>query len=105
MSETIDDAGESSPTSKLPATIELAFPIEFGGKTITQINMRRGTLGTLRGIKVSSVMPIDDLITIASRLSGQPVAVIERLDGEDAKEVIGHAANFYALCLTGGSTG
>ena len=70
---------------------------------ITELKLRRGTIGDIKGMKISSEVPLSDLISIASRLSGQPTGVIERLDAEDSGEVMSIALGFYARALVGGS--
>lgn len=87
-----------------PVVVQLRVPVEFGSRTIATIEMRRGRLGDIKGMKLSGEMPTDQLILIASRLSGQPVQVIERLDMEDAGEVMAAAMGFYGSCLGGGRT-
>lgn len=85
-----------------PAVIPLKHPIEVGKRTITELTMRRGKLGDIKGIKLGGDVPTEQLITIASRLAGEPTVVIERLDAEDSGEVMAIALDFYSRSLGGG---
>lgn len=84
-------------------TVKLSRPIEFGKETITELHFRRGCAGDMRGVKVGgNGVEIDDLYTIASRMCGQPVAVIHKLDEDDAGEALGRAMDFFGKCLATG---
>lgn len=87
-----------------PVSIQLKHPVELGSQHITHLELRRGRLADIKGMKLSGEMPTEHLITIASRLSGQTTQVIERLDAEDAGEVMAIAIDFYGTCLGGGKT-
>ena len=88
-----------------PITVNLRFPIEFGTDTITKISMRRGRAGDLKGVQLGKEgMPADHVFLIASRMSGQPVKVIEMLDADDAQEVMAIAVDFLGRCLGAGKT-
>lgn len=85
-----------------PVTIPLKHPVVLGQQTVTSLELRRGKLGDIKGIKLGGEIPTENMMTIASRLSGQSTAVIERLDAEDAGEVMSIALDFYARCLAAG---
>lgn len=85
-----------------PRVIKLLHPIQHGTETITSIEIRRGKIGDIKGMKLGGDVPADQLMLLASRLSGQPVAVIEQLDAEDGGEVMALALDFYGQCLVGG---
>lgn len=82
-----------------PVVIELKFPFDFGKERIDKIEMRRGKLGDIKGIKIGGEIPMEQLMLIGSRLSGKSLAIIERLDAEDAGEVTAIALDFYGRCL------
>ncbi len=65
--------------------------------------MRRGRLADIKGCKISQELSMEQVMTVAARLSGLPAAALERLDQEDAGEVIDVALDFYRACLTAGS--
>lgn len=85
-------------------TLKLRTPIEFGSQTIEELTFRPGRLEDMKGLSIRAALAIDDVITIACRLSGQPTAVIGKLGAADAGEVIAIATDFYAACLTTGPT-
>lgn len=96
------DAIAPEPERTWPHVVNLKYPIEFGSERITRLELRRGRVGDTKGLKLSGEVPMDHLVTIASRLSGQPVRVIEMLDVEDAGEVMDAALDFFAMCLATG---
>lgn len=91
----VDDAVERT----WPAIIKLQRPFEWAGSTISSIEMREGRIGDMKGLKLSGELPLDQVITVASRLSGQPTQVIEKLAAVDAGEVMSIALGFYVGCL------
>jgi hypothetical protein len=87
-----------------PRVVKLKHPIQFGQQLIASLEFRRGRLGDFKGMKVGTMPTADQLILLASRLSGQPVAALELLDSDDAEEVMGVAFLFFTKCLPGGMT-
>lgn len=86
--------------------IKLKRPITLGSEVIDELAFRRGRMGDLKGLPLRlDDVPWDALMTVAGRLTGQPTAVIERIDAEDAGEVVSRALGFYMGCLTTGPTG
>jgi hypothetical protein len=84
-------------------SLTLSVPIVDGNTTVTSLTFRDGTLGDMRGIRVQQAPLVDDLVLIASRLSGVSLAVLFKLAPADSAEVMAVAADFYAACLaTGG---
>lgn len=83
--------------------IKLERPLRVGekGAEITELVLReRLCAGDYRGLKLGSLMttvgevPIDDYLKIASRLSGQPDAVINDLGEADLAQVISAINDF-----------
>lgn len=90
-------------TETWPRVIVLKHPIQFGSERITQLTMRRGKAGDMKGITIrKDSVATNDLIRIASKLSGMETQVIEELDVEDAGEVMEVALDFFAMYLTAG---
>lgn len=88
--------------------IELKSPIKLGehGEAITHLNLRESVCaGDLRGIKVSGLSDpsTDDLLKITSRLSGQPDAVLNKLELADFSAVLEAVSGFIEAGLKAGS--
>ena len=97
-----DETATADTAPQWPRTIKLLHPVSFGTDTITELTFKRGTLGVIKGLKLSDEVPTDHLVTIASRLCDQPNKVIESLDVDDGGEVLSIALDFYARCLAAG---
>lgn len=83
-----------------PKIIPLKHPVMLkSGQRVTELEFRRGALGDIKGIKLGQALPTDDVITLVSRLTGQALSVIERLDPEDAGPATDIAMRFFAKCL------
>lgn len=106
LADVADDASVALSYSERtwPVVIELKHPIDRGGQRIARIEMKRGSAGVLKGMKLGGEIPIEQLFTIASRLSGQFPDVIEKLSPEDSGEVLAIALGFYGQCLGTGRT-
>lgn len=98
------DPADEVESEVWPRVVRLRYPIEWGSESITQLTFRRGRLGDIKAMRLSKEVPTDQLVTIASRLSGQPTQVIEKLDVDDAGEVLAIALDFYGRCLGAGKT-
>jgi hypothetical protein len=87
-----------------PLTVTLKHPVQFGQERIAELEFRRGKLGDFKGMQVGGYPTSDQLMLIASRMSGRPIKVIELLVDDDAEEVMGIAFAFFAKCLPAGRT-
>src|SRR5262245_29056812 len=92
--------------------VKLWHPVQVGDdRVVSELRFRAGRFGDLKGLAMSfgadRRMPVqfDDLMTIASRLSGEFPHVIERLEGEDLGEVMQIALDFYLASLPTGPSG
>jgi hypothetical protein len=84
-----------------PQVVKLKHPIDFAGDRIESLTFQRGKMGLLKGLSTS--MPsIDELLLIASRMCGQPVALLEQLDADDGAEVTAIALIFFGRSLPTG---
>jgi len=93
------------PARVWPVVVKLAYPIEWGKQTIDSLSFRRGTMGDLGSNTTPGEIPtFDTLLLIASRLCGQPVAALKKLDPEDGAEVQLIALDFFGRCHAGGKT-
>lgn len=86
-------------------TITLDTPIEFGKQTITELSVRPGRFGDLKGLRLGDPKgyPFEDIITVAARMCGQPSGVIEKLGEGDVGKVMVLVMGFLALCLGTGT--
>ena len=87
-----------------PVKIVLREPVEFGRETVAEITVRAGKLGDLKGIRLGGDIPVDAIILVGSRMTGQPIGVIERLGAEDAGELNAIVLGFFGRCLGTGTT-
>lgn len=88
-----------------PVTVKLSVPVPFGkNELIEELVFQKGNFGVLKGLSlpIDRTPNIDELMTIASKLCGRPVKVIEQLDPDDADEVVAIAIGFFARCRGAG---
>lgn len=97
-------AAAALPERTWPVRIPLKYPVEHAGERISVIEMQRGKLAHIKGIRIQQPVPTDTILILASRLSGQPRDVIDSLDPDDAGEVMEIAADFFGKCLATGRT-
>lgn len=96
---------EAETKPEWPRVIKLKHPIKFGSETIAELTLRRGKAGDMKGIELrDDAIPANDLMRIASRLSGQQIEVIAELDVEDAGEVMSVALDFFTKYLERGKS-
>lgn len=100
-----DSEAADVPVREWPVTIDLKYPVDLGNQRIESLTFRRGRAGDIKGMQLSDKVPTDQLFTVASRMCGQTVKVIEMLDADDASEVIAIALDFFGKCLGGGRKG
>ncbi|MBO3274128.1 phage tail assembly protein [Pseudomonas schmalbachii] len=73
-------------------TVPLIEPIQFGSETITELTLKRVKFKHLRQIPDLQHITTDELGHLIERISGQPKAVIDELDGEDLDAISEHLA-------------
>lgn len=99
MADEVDKLGAEVAARTYPYTLKLTVPVKLGDEVIDELTFQRGQLKFLKGIPVDGTPSADQLMMIASRLCGQPLGVIERLDPDDSGEVIGMALLFFGRSL------
>ena len=108
MSDEAKTVDEHEATERQwPVTVTLKYPVQFGkDMTIERLEFRRGRLGDMKGIGITvDRMPnADQTMVIASRMCGQPLKVLELLDGDDASEVHELVLGFFARSVGAGKT-
>lgn len=76
--------------------MQLKYPVEVDGKTISEINLRRAKAKDLRALEAAKDgAGIEETFLMLSVLSDQPVAVIEELDVEDFTPLAEALADFF----------
>lgn len=101
--EAEDEAEEAAPEKRTwPCTVTLKHPIDFAEERVASLTFRRGKIGDGKGMKFGETLSSDQLVLIASRLSGQPVKLIEMLDIDDAGLVMEIALDFFTRYLVAG---
>lgn len=104
LAEIADAAVEANRERTWPHVVKLKYPIEFGTESITELTFRRGRIGDIKGMKLGETVPTEQLVLVASRLCGKPVAVIEKLEDTDGGEVMAIALDFFAKSLSTGKS-
>jgi hypothetical protein len=108
MSDETDDKSAVAEAKRLlgewPVTVKLGTPVEFGKETIEELVFQKGNFGILKGMNIPTdrFPNLDELMTIASRLCGKSLKVIEMLDPDDAAAVSDVATLFFARCRGAG---
>lgn len=72
--------------------ITLEYPVEFDGKTITEIELSRPKGKHLKTIKQDAGLA--EMMLVASKLTGLPNKVFEEMDGADLIKVTGQIGDF-----------
>lgn len=103
LSELADAACVKAAKRTWPVVLQLHDPVTLGNNiTVDTLTLRRGKLGDLKGIKLGGEVPTEHLISVASKMSGQPTQIIEGLGPDDSGEVMSIVLDFFAKSLTAG---
>lgn len=106
MSDDTDSTSEEQKAAAIltwhtwPVVVTLRFPVPHGKRSITELVFQKGRVGLLKGMPTDTMPNADQCMMLASRLCGEPLDVIERLDPDDSAEVMALALGFFARCLT-----
>lgn len=76
--------------------LTLKKPVRFGEDTISVLEFREPEGADWRGLvmRTDGVIDMDTMMTLASRLSGQPPSVIDRLKGRDFSDTLAIVGGF-----------
>lgn len=85
-----------------PVTVKLRHPIQFGKELIEELTFRPVTGKDLRRLPQGGEM--DVTLALAGRLSGQPDPVIDKLTGDDLRDVLRTVNDFFSGGPPTGST-
>ena len=80
-----------------PLKYDLKVPVEFGSKTITEINYRNPKGKDIKKIKMdaSGEMGIDVILDLFARISDQPPPFFDEVDVKDCLKLMGLASDFF----------
>lgn len=68
--------------------VTLTEAIEMGGEKLVELSFRKPTAGDLRKFPaLASAQTMGHIIDLASALTGQPVAMLERMSLKDLEQV------------------
>lgn len=67
--------------------IKLKYPIEFEGKKIEKLELRRPKVKDLRDVSQKAKDDTEKELLLFAKLTGQPVELIEELDIADYKQL------------------
>jgi hypothetical protein len=74
---------------------KLKEPFEWASETINELEFKKPTIGDIKFMKLEA-MTLDDILKLASKLSGHSQQVIDRLsiqDGMGVAEILGNYLN------------
>ena len=77
-----------------PTVIKLQQPILFGSESIKELTLQPPKAKHYRGMPAD--MGMDEMLTLAGRLSGQPNTVIDELSIDDMQTVMENISHFLA---------
>jgi hypothetical protein len=69
-------------------TVKLREPVELGEDKVVELTFRKPQAGDMRRFPAGPGATIGDYLDLASSLSGQPKAVIDRLSIADMQDVV-----------------
>lgn len=97
MSETNEQEAEQYP---IPHTMKLSFPFEWGKEskeTRDSITIhRRIKAKDFKGMRPSDLR-FDDMLKICVKITGEPGALIEELDGKDLMDLMAIVNDFLGV--------
>lgn len=67
----------------MSTNIELSFPVEVDGTTLTTISLKRPVVSDFINSQASSTNAAEMELNLISNLSGHPLDVLQRLDMKD----------------------
>lgn len=79
--------------------LKLKDPVQWGSETITELEIKKPTIGDIKHMKLES-QSIADILVLASKLTAQPEKMIDKLSIDDGLALTEIVGNFL-----GGSQG
>jgi len=90
---TDDEAQPAKPTYNEPITLTLRKPVKFGDRTVTQLTIRPVKAKYMRVLGGPN-SALEQTLQMASKLTGEPSQVIDEIEGDDLRELMGHVNGF-----------
>lgn len=84
----------SEVKKRIPKTIKLTYPVEFDNQTIEEITLQRPKGKHLK--KMPATPGMNDLLALASRVSGLAPVIFDELDGVDVTAVCEAIGDFLS---------
>lgn len=81
-------------------TIKLDYPVQFEGRTISEITLRRPKVADTRKARKDHKDPADQEIAMLATLSGLPPALFDELDMADYSKVQEKLEGFFGSSET-----
>lgn len=75
--------------------LKLKEPISWGSETITELEIRKPTIGDIKHMKLES-QSMQDILVLASKLTAQSEKVIDKLSIDDGMALVSIVGNFLA---------
>lgn len=82
-------------TQKADKIYELKEPIQWGSDTVTKLEFKKPTIGDIKFMKLTEPT-LDDILKLASKLSGHSQQLIDRLSIQDGMEVADLLGNYLS---------
>lgn len=83
--------------------LKLKEPISWGSETISELEIRKPTIGDIKHMKLES-QSMQDILVLASKLTAQSEKVIDKLSIDDGMALVSIVGNFLAGSQKIGST-
>jgi hypothetical protein len=79
--------------AKIDKVYELKEPIAWGSETVSKLEFRKPQIGDIKFMKLTEPT-LDDILRLASKLSGQSQQLIDSLSIQDGMEVADLLGNY-----------
>lgn len=84
---------EAKKEREIEVSIELEYPFEFGSRTVDKLDFRRGKAGDIKDFPGD--LQMGHFVKLISRLTAEPVTVIDKLDLVDFTKAMDIIGDFF----------
>lgn len=88
-----DEAQPGKPAYNEPITLTLRKPVKAGDRMVTQLTIRPVKAKYMRVLGGSN-SALEQTLQMASKLTGETTQVIDEIEGDDLRELMGHVNGF-----------